>query len=100
MAKIKRLPNLNIISGFKGKIDYYVYMGQPCARTWPRSPGPVRAPAVMARWQAFSFISRSWNSLPPAIREAYVHTAQNTNLTGRDLFTKNFISPVYLELEV
>ena len=110
MAKLTALPELDIISGFRGVIDFYVnhqscdpeleMPGIPCARRWPRSPGHQRAPAVEAQWQAFSYISRAWSTLSPAIQQAYKDTAASTvKLTGRDLFTKNFLSPTYVELE-
>lgn len=99
MAKITRLPPTAIIGGFKGKVDFYIHCGQPCARSWPRSPGHDRAPTVEKGWPAFTWAAKNWNSLSPAVQEAYNHQAQGTNLTGRDLFVKGFITPTYLHLE-
>lgn len=99
MAKLKKLPSSRIISGLKGTIDFYVYMGLPVARKWPRSPGHKRAPRVEAQWSAFAYIAASWPNIEPAIQEAYTQNALGTKLTGRDLFTKNFISPLFLKLE-
>lgn len=99
MAKLKKLPSQRIIDGFKGTVDFYVYMGIPCARSWPRSPGPDRAPAVEAQWLPFAWASANWNNLSPSVREAYINQATGTNLTSRDLFTKSFISTKGLILE-
>lgn len=90
---------MNIISGFKGLLDFYVWKGIACVRAWPRSPGPRRAPAVEAQWAAFTWAVKGWNLLSPEIQEAYRLTASGTNLTGRDLFVKSFITPQYLVLE-
>ncbi|GAH92479.1 unnamed protein product, partial [marine sediment metagenome] len=44
-----------IIKGFKGTLDFYVWKGITCVRSWPRSPGRKRAPAVQAQWPAFAW---------------------------------------------
>ena len=95
MAKIKKMPGTKVISGFKGTLDYYFYMGVACVRSWPRSPGKIRSPAVMAQWQAWSYITKHWNYLSPEVRRAYESTATGSSLTGRDLFTKAFISSYF-----
>ena len=99
MAKLTVLPSLAIIDGFKGTIDFYVWMGIPCARKWPRSPGHDRAPGVEAQWTAWRWATTNWQSLSQFVRDAYNHQAQGTNLTGRDIFTKGFISAKGLILE-
>jgi len=97
MVILKTLPHQAIIDGFKGKIDFYVHRGIPCARSWPKSPGRRRAPRVKAQWQAFAYASATWNKLSPEVQQAYKQTAQESNLTGRDLFTKSFISDYFRE---
>jgi len=105
MAKLTNLPALDIISGFKGTIDYYINYqssdpetrgkGIPCARKWPRSPGHKRAPAVEAQWAAFTYPAAHWNSLSPEIQDAYNKMASGTGLSGRDMFTRSFIKGIY-----
>lgn len=107
MTKLGALPALAIINGFKGVIDYYINYqacdrevagpGIPCARQWPRSPGQKRAPTVQATWPAFSWAASNWNSLSQYVQDAYKATAIGTNLTGRDLFTKAFITDYFRE---
>lgn len=99
MAKITKMPSMAIVNGFKGTIDFYVHRGQPCVRSWPRSPGRDRAPAVEAQWEAFAWAASNWNALSPGVQEAYNRQAQGTNLTGRDIFTKSFITPLIVRLE-
>ncbi|GAI06144.1 unnamed protein product, partial [marine sediment metagenome] len=88
-----------VVSGFKGTIDYYVWKGIACARAWPRSPGRRRAPAVEAAWLAFSWAASNWNELSPEVRQAYEDLATGTYMTARDIFTKSFINGAFLYLE-
>lgn len=99
MAKILKLPSAEIINGFKGTIDFYLWKRIPCVRKWPRSPGHKRAPLVEARWPAFAWAASNWNSLSPYIQDIYRAMAQSTNMSGRDLFVKGFIAPTVLKLE-
>ncbi|MBA7680107.1 hypothetical protein ES703_88415 [subsurface metagenome] len=92
MAKLTAMPHQDIVDGLKGKIDFYLWMGIPVARKWPRSPGKRRAPAVEAQWPAFTIASRLWNRLDDEIREAYRETVHGTNLSGRDLAVKAYLS--------
>ena len=95
MAKLANLPHLAVINGFKGVIDYYLHDGVPCARHWPRSPGRRRAPAVEAQWEAFAWAASHWNDLSPEVQAAYVATAADTNMSGRDLFVKSYITDYF-----
>lgn len=97
MAKITRLPSQALISGLKGALDYYVWKGIPCVRKWPRSPGHNRSPLVEEQWPAFSYAAANWNSLAPYVQEAYKTTAAAASITGRDLFTKSFITDYFRE---
>ena len=99
MAKIKALPGQEVISGFKGVIDYYVWKGIACVRSWPRSPGHKRAPAVEAQWSAFAQASKMWTSLSPEVQEAYKRMAAGTSWSGRDVFTKTYLNPLVIRLE-
>lgn len=95
MALIKEMPGEHIISGFKGKLDFYYYMGKACCRRWPRSPGHVRSPAVMAQWDAFSYASREWNNLSDIVRRAYEELATGSALTARDMFIRSYLKGLY-----
>jgi len=105
MAKLTALPSMDVISGFRGVIDFYMYYpscptetgvkGTPCARRWPRSPGHLRSPEVMAQWSAFSEAAGYWSQLTPEIQDAYNKMASGTGLSGRDMFTRGYISGLY-----
>jgi len=96
MAIIKEMPSEAIINGFKGYIDFYYWMGIPVARSWPKSPLGLRSPAVMAQWPAWSYISKQWKDLDPTLRRLYEVQASGTILTGRDLFTRSYLSGWHL----
>ena len=93
------MPGQAIINGFKGTLDYYVWMGIACVRSWPRSPGHDRAPAVEAQWPAFTYAAKTWAKLSLEVKQAYNQMAVSTNLTGKDLFVKSFITAQGIILE-
>lgn len=95
MAKITRLPHQGIISGFKGKIDYYVHDGQACVRRWPKSPGKKRTEAVMAQWPIFTYATHVWNFLSPEVQASYNSMAQHGALNGRDLAERAYLKGLY-----
>jgi len=98
---------MTIISGFKGKIDYYVNYqacdcsvsgpGIPCARKWPRIPPYARSPRELATQEPFAWAGANWNSLSVEVQDAYRETATGSSLSGRDLFSKSFISDYFRE---
>jgi len=95
MAKMIVMPNQAIIDGFKGKIDFYFWKGIPVARKWPRSPGGLRAPAVQAAWVDFVYSARAWKTLDPTIQRAYEVLATGSGLTGRDMFTRSYLTGLF-----
>ena len=92
MAKLTALPHQDIINGLKGKIDYYLWMGVPVARKWPRSPGKHRSPAVQAQWPAWTVASRLWSDMDGDMQQWYRETAHGSNLSGRDLAQKAYLA--------
>ena len=95
MAKLTALPEQAIIDGFKGYVDFYVYMGIPVARAWPKSPGKQRTPAVMAQWPVWTYATREWNQLSGSVQAAYIKLATNSGLTGRDMQMRAYLQGLY-----
>jgi hypothetical protein len=95
MAVLDILPELDIIAGFKGTIDFYLWMGMPVARKWPRSPGKKRSPAVEAQWPAFTTAAREWRNLSPVMKDAYNALAHRSGLCGRDLQIRSYLTGLY-----
>jgi len=95
MAKLTAMPHEAIIDGFKGVVDFYYYMGISVARKWPNSPGRRRSPAVQAQWPFFAYASKEWNNLSQIVRDAYEILATNSGLSGRDMFTRGYLTGLY-----
>lgn len=95
MAKIEEMIGEKIISGFKGTLDYYYYMGVACVRLWPASPGHKRSPGVMAGWASFTYAVGEWNNLSPTLRDAYNKMAGDSGLSGRDVFSRAYMKGLY-----
>ena len=95
MVKLAVMPSQDVISGYKGAVDFYVYMGIPCARKWPRSPGHNRTPAVAAQWPAFTVAARGWQSVSATVRRQYEIISAGTGLSPRDMFTRSYISGLF-----
>ena len=95
VALITAMTSEDIISGYKGTLDFYVHRGLNCVRKWPQSPGHNRSPAVMTGWTAFSYAAAEWKHLSPAVQQAYNQYSTNSGLTGRDLFMRAYIRGLY-----
>jgi len=107
MAVLTALPNGDVISGFRGVIDYYVFnpacvpgeetKGTPCARRWPSSPGHHRTAAVEAQWKNFADAAHIWKTLSAEVKDSYRQLAEGTPLTARDLFTRSYLSGLFTQ---
>lgn len=95
MARLAVMPELAIISGFKGKIDYYLWKGIPCARKWPRPPRGLRAPAVQSQWPSFIIAAREWSELSAVVQAAYTSLSVGSGLSGRDLQIRAYLIGLY-----
>jgi len=95
MAKLTNMPESNIISGLKGTVDFYYWKGIPVARSWPRSPGRQRSPAVMDQWPAWSNASRLWSQLSIRHQEDHRTWCGHGRYNPRDLQIKSYISNIY-----
>ncbi len=81
-----------IISGFRGTLDFYVWKGIPCVRTWPRKAIYPPTQEELNTRIAFTWASQNWQFLSPEVQDAYRAMAAGTTLSGRDLFVKFYIS--------
>ncbi len=95
MAKLLAMPNSDIISGFKGTVDFYYYLGVPVARAWPVSHGKQRTPAVMAQWPAFANASRLWSRCTPNVQAIYAAWTGPARQNARNLQIKCYLHNIY-----
>lgn len=96
MVKLLTLPDQAIIDGFKGTIDFYVHMGVPCCRKWPRKAHYIRSAAETETQIIFAAGVALWPQLSPEIQQAYNDMAVGTTVTGRDMFMRGYISGTLL----
>lgn len=95
MAKLSSMPQEAIVSGYKGVVDFYYWMGIPVARSWPRKPLYTRSAAEMATHMPFVQAVALWPLLSPEVQRAYQKMSTDSALTNRDVFTKSYISGLY-----
>lgn len=86
MARLKALPSLDIIHGFRGVIDFYMWRGIPCARAWPRFRpanwgAPSRASAAL-----FGLVIKAWAETGPFPKQLYAEEAADNPRTSRDVY--------------
>lgn len=94
MVRLGALPNQAIIGGFKGKIDFYLWKGIPCARRWPRWRKRKASPAEAAAQEAFAYINQMAAFIPTFIRAQYVRQVTGTPFSWKDLLVKAYISGI------
>ena len=86
MARLTALPSANIIHGFKGTIDFYLWRGLACARRWPRNPKSHHSVATRAASILFGAILSAYKLLDPSCYAALVEDAKDQARTPRDIW--------------
>lgn len=79
------MPSQEIISSLAGVLDFYVWKGIPCCRSWPRKPAMPRAPAVQRTASDFGEIATALSASPANIIAFAQALATGTAWTWRDL---------------
>jgi len=85
MARIDALPSIEIIRGFKGILDFYVWRGLPCVRAWPKYRPAKQTAASLATALVFGAIIKSYRLLGDLPLDAYRDDAQDQTRTARDI---------------
>lgn len=85
MARLKTLPNLEIIRGFRGVIDFAVWKGLPYARSWPRYRPARRSAAAIASALLFGQIVKAYSLLASEALAFYQEDAKDQPRTPRDI---------------
>ncbi|MBA7627797.1 hypothetical protein ES703_35266 [subsurface metagenome] len=95
MAIIKQMLGMKQIDGFKGKLDFYYYMGLAIARKWPRSQGNSQTPASVAQQPMFTYATRLWAEMSPFVKTSYTNLANACGLRNFDWHMRGYISGIY-----
>lgn len=92
MAKLAGMPQQAIVDGFKGTIDFYLWMGIPVARSWPRRRTIPFTPQEKANWPLFATAVKVWANSPVYVQDAYRSMSSASSLSGRDLASKLYLN--------
>lgn len=99
MAKMAMLPGKDAIDMLAGIIDYYAYLGIPCARMLPTWKGKLTA-GTKAQWGPFSYVNKVARQLPPKVVQQWSLMIYGTYLTWKDMLNRAYLghtfNPVYL----
>ncbi len=99
MAKISGLPNRDVIDMLAGTIDYYAYLGIPCARKWPVKHFPPTS-AEKEHWGPFRYVNQVAKELPPKVVHQWTPMIEDTYLTWKDMLNRAYLghtfNPPYL----
>lgn len=86
MARLTALPSLDIIHGFQGILDFYLWKGLPCARKWPYTPPSHVTEGTLAARAIFGAISQGYSLLGEGALQAFQDDAADQPRTARDIY--------------
>lgn len=86
MPRLKNLPSLDIIRGFKGIIDFYVRDGRAYARKWPHYPKSHQAAASRETAAIFATVLKQYHLMGAEPLAAFVEIAKDQPRTPRDVY--------------
>lgn len=95
MAKLDKLPQKQIIDGYKGIIDFYLWKGIPIARKWPVFRPYQFSQAQLANQQAFSYINKLWSSIDLLIKTQLTYFLRNATITAKDLYVRGYMKGLF-----
>lgn len=83
---MKHLPEMHVIKGMKGAVDFYEWKGLAVARSWPRKAVPTQTTAELETWNFFRLVTQSYKDLDPIFIEALNSMVANTSQRNFDLY--------------
>ncbi|GAI36660.1 unnamed protein product, partial [marine sediment metagenome] len=86
MARLTALPSIDIIHGFQGVLDFYLWKGLPCVRRWPRMTKAQQSDATKAASAIFGAISQGYSLLGEGALQAFQEDAADQTRTARDIY--------------
>jgi len=95
MPRLKNLPSLDIINGFRGIVDFYLWKGLPVARLWPRNPKSHHSPATIAAAAVFGVILKNYHLLGGTLLDAFEADAADQTRTGRDIYVSAMLGNLH-----
>jgi len=91
MARLDALPSIDIIRGFKGILDFYIWRGLPCVRAWPKYRPARQTDASKAAALLFGAVIKAFSLTHSTVLEQLQVEATGIPRTPRDIY----VSGVY-----
>jgi len=95
MARLTALPSIDIIQGFKGVLDFYLWKGLPCVRKWPYTPPSKRTAGTKSAASLFGEILKSYRLTADTVLEAYQEMAKGAPRTPRDIYVSGTLGHLH-----
>jgi len=86
MARIDVLPSIEIIRGFKGILDFYLWKGLPCVRAWPRWRPARQSNASRNAALLFGAVIKAFSLTHNAVLQQLELEATGIPRTPRDIY--------------
>ncbi len=86
MARLTALPSIDIIHGFRGILDFYLWKGLACVRKWPYTPPSHVTAGTIATRAIFGQISQGYSLLGEGALQAFQEDAADHTRTARDIY--------------
>ncbi len=86
MARLTALPSIDIIRGFKGILDFYLWKGLPCVRAWPTWRPARQSDASKTAALLFGAIIQAFSLTHSAVLEQLAIEATGIPRTARDIY--------------
>jgi len=83
---MKRLPDSGTIVASRGRVDYYLWMGIPVARSWPRKSTQPRQAGEITSSQKFTAYTKMTGGLGSDISDRYKLLQVGLGVTWVDQF--------------
>jgi hypothetical protein len=75
MAKMERMPDRATIRAGRGKVDFYLWKGVPCCRSWPRWKPRAFTAGESASQLRFSAAAKEGAMIDAGVREMWLGLA-------------------------
>lgn len=86
MAVLEKLPEMHVIKGMKGTVDFYEWKGIAVARKWPRKAIPTQTPAELETWNFFRAMTQSYKDLAPLVIHSLNAMVMSSSQRNFDLY--------------
>lgn len=83
---MEQMPDRATIVAMRGRVDFYLWMGIPVARAWPRKSTQPRTAGEIASSEKFTTYVKMTGMLAPSVIQAYRDYVGGTGVTWVDMF--------------